>query len=347
MHNGLIAPRFLSPGDTIGIFTPSDPGYKGNPELFENGLRNIEKLGFRVKLGSLTTNRASDGYRSASGKERAAELMGLVLDPEVRGVMSTIGGYNSNSLIPYLDFEAIQKSRKVFCGYSDVTSLHLAILHYSKLRTFYGPSVMCWFGEWPNGIEESSIWFLDAVQKHTEGARIIDEPKRFSRHRRSWSNGDWKNIPRQWIPNDGWKVLAQGKVEAPIFAFNLNTLMSAAGTPYWPDLRGCVLLVEEMDAPLMKEERLFRQLELMGVFKEISGLIIGKPEIEDSQGASFNFEDLLFEILGRGPAFPVITNFDCGHTIPMLTVPQGCRVRLTADLKSGASLEFLEPSCSP
>lgn len=118
-----IKPNLLKKGDTIGIFTPSSPAYKFNSGLFENGLKNLENLDFKVKPGGLTKNRS---------------------------------GYNSSSMIPYLDFEAIRQARKVICGYSDVTSLHLAVLKYSNLQTFYGPAVMCWFGDWPNGIEQST-----------------------------------------------------------------------------------------------------------------------------------------------------------------------------------------------
>jgi muramoyltetrapeptide carboxypeptidase len=94
--------------------------------------------------------------------------MELIEDPAVDGLISTIGGMNSSSLIPYLDFDKIRKSRKIICGFSDVTSLHLAILKFSGLRTIYGPSVMCWFGDWPSGVMESQEWFLDATMRHIQ-----------------------------------------------------------------------------------------------------------------------------------------------------------------------------------
>ena len=311
MQDTFISPQSLKPGDTIGVFTPSSPAYQDNPGLFENGLRSLERMGFKTKLGTITQSRGSQGYRSGSGRDRAAEFMDLITDPEERGLVSTIGGYNSNGVIPFLDFEAIRRSRKVICGDFDVTSLNLAILHYSELRTFYGPSVMCWFGEWPDGIPESTQWFLEAVMIHREGGRHIQRPDRFSRHRRNWANYEWKTAPRQWQENLGWRVLAPGRVEAAIVAFNLNTLLSAAGTPYWPDFRGRILLIEEMDAPLMKEERASRQLELMEIYKQINSLIVGKPEIEDSAASTpVVFDALLLEILGRAHAFPVVTEFD-------------------------------------
>jgi muramoyltetrapeptide carboxypeptidase len=269
----MLKPFALKPGDTIGIFTPSSPAYTSNPGLFDNGVKNIESMGFKVRLGHLTEGRQSQGYRSASPQERAKELMQLVLDPEVRGLISTIGGANSSSLLPYLDFDKIRLARKVICGFSDVTSLHLAIAKYAGLRTFYGPSVMCWFGEWPDGIPESTESFLEATVRHFEGERKFETPKKWSNHSRNWENGDWKNIPRDWSPNEGWRTLSEGRVEAEIVPANLNTLITSCGTDYFPDLKNKILLVEDMDAPQSRTERSLRQLSLMGVFDQIAGLV--------------------------------------------------------------------------
>ncbi|OUR97817.1 hypothetical protein A9Q84_06355 [Halobacteriovorax marinus] len=340
----LILPKFLKPGDTIGVFTPSSPSYKVNPELFDNGIKNLEEMGFKVKLGTLTSSRSHEGYRSASGEERAREFMELINDPKVRGLISTIGGYNSNSMIEYLDFDLIAKSRKVICGYSDVTSLHLAILKYSRLRTFYGPAVMCWLGEWPNGISESTDWFLQAVMNHTSGEREVKCPKKWSNHMRDWRNGDWKNVKREWQENTGWTSLSSGTARAPIIAANLNTLMSAAGTDYWPELKGRILLIEEMDAPLSKEERHLTQLKLMGVFDQIAGLIISKPEVYSSEGAPFTYDELIVEVVGERD-YPIITNFDCGHIVPMVTIPSETLVEIISS-REKVTFKFLEESCS-
>jgi muramoyltetrapeptide carboxypeptidase len=324
----LFKPKLLEKGDTLGVFTPSTPGYAANSGLFENGIRNLEALGFRVKLGSVTASGNSQGYRSASPRDRANELMELIEDSSVHGVISTIGGNNSSSLIPYLDFQKIREAKKVFCGYSDVTSLHLAILKYSGLQTFYGPAVMCWFGEWPNGVEESTDWFLNAVMRERSIPRNVLQPNRWSDCKRRWDNEDWKNLPRMWNKNSGWKVLREGSASAEILAFNLNTLLTSAGTDYWPDLKNRILLIEQMNSSMAIEERLLMQLKFLGVFKNIKGLIVSKPEVFDSQNAPFEYEQLLCEIAGEDFSYPVVTHFDCGHTVPMLTIPQLAKVNL-------------------
>ena len=84
-------PKLLNRGDTLGVFTPSAPAYVANPGLFENGIKNLEALGFKIKLGNVTARRESQGYRSATPKNRAEEMMELIRDPTVNGLISTIG----------------------------------------------------------------------------------------------------------------------------------------------------------------------------------------------------------------------------------------------------------------
>jgi len=334
-------PYQLKKGDVIGVFTPSSPGYQWNEELFMRGVNYLEELGFKIKLGKVTAQRLSQGYRSASPQTRAEEFMELISDSEVHGLMSTIGGNNSSSMIPFLDFKAIRQRRKPICGFSDITSLHAAILKHARLRTFYGPSVMCWFGDWPQASPESTAWFLDAVQQHRSGERPVYAPDKWSNHKRNWVNGEWCTKPREWQVNDGWKILSEGVVEAEILAFNLNTILSAAGTRYWPDFKGKILIVEDMDAPQSRTERSLQQLSLIGVFDEIVGLIVSKPEEYDQQRAPFTYDDLINEVVGSRP-YPIVTNFDCGHTIPIITIPQLSFVRLTARAGRGVDFVFLD-----
>ena len=133
---------------------------------------------------------------------------------------------------------------------------------------------------------------------------------RWSNHLRDWSNGDWKHVAREWNNNPGWKVLQDGECTAELVVANLNTLVSAAGTPYFPKTSNKVLLIEEMAAPFGRLERNLTQLKLMGIFEHLSGLIMGKPEMPNSQGASFSMDDLFLEVVGKRN-YPIISNFEC------------------------------------
>ncbi|TNE50108.1 MAG: hypothetical protein EP343_09260 [Deltaproteobacteria bacterium] len=227
------------------------------------------------------------------------------------------------------------------CGYSDVTSLHLSILKYAGLKTLYGPALMTWFGEHPDGVEESTQSFLNATMNNCNEPRVIEPFKRWSNHSRSWSNGDWKNIPREWKENKGWNVVNPGSVEGEIVVANLNTLMSSAGTGYFPELEGKILLIEEMSAPWSQEERSLRQLQLMGVFDVIAGLVVGKVEVPNQQGAPFGLDELVSEVLGQR-TFPVISEFDCSHTLPMHTMGERCLVSIEARTDCNVTFTILD-----
>lgn len=90
-----------------------------------------------------------DFYRSGSIKELVEELNEFIKNPEVKCIMSAIGGMNSNSLLPYIDYEALRKNPKIIIGYSDVTAILLAIYAKTGITTYYGPAVVASFGEFP------------------------------------------------------------------------------------------------------------------------------------------------------------------------------------------------------
>lgn len=339
----LLRPAALRPGDTIGVCTPSFPAHVVFREKYLHGVRQLEALGFRVVEGSLTRRATAQGYRSGSPQERAAELQELFADDAVSCIVTTIGGNNSSSLIPYLDFEQIRARPKIFCGYSDITSLHLALLAHAGLSTFYGPAVMPSFGEWPQLPAETRDSFLAATSITVAGERELVAPARYSRHLRNAKTDEWKTVPRVWLENPGPRTVHPGIVEAPCLVANLSTLVSAAGTDYFPDLAGRILVIEEMDAPLSTEERSLRHLERLGVFGQIAGLVIGKPEFYSNRGAPFEYADLVREIVPERCGVPVVMEADVGHTVPISTLAQETRLRVSADPDGVARLFVLEP----
>ena len=179
------------------------------------------------------------------------------------------------------------------------------------------------------------------MMRHKSSNRIVSAPSQWSNHKRRWDNEDWKTIPREWILNEGWCVLSEGTANAPILALNLNTLTSAAGTPYWPNFKNKILLLEDMEAPQSRTERALYQLKFNGVFDEIAGLIIGKPEVYDQQGSHFGYDDLILETIGSR-SYPIISNFDCCHFVPMISIPQLSPVKLIAEKGSSVNFEFTD-----
>lgn len=123
----MIPPK-LKQGDTIAVFSPSSPATVTAEVRYQRGKSYLKSKGFCFVEGSLTGK--IDGYRSGSIAERVVELNELIRSPEVRCVIAAIGGMNSNSLLPYVDYNALKADPKIIIGYSDVMALLLGI--YAK-----------------------------------------------------------------------------------------------------------------------------------------------------------------------------------------------------------------------
>lgn len=336
-----LKPKALQPGSTIGVFTPSFPAHTLFREKYLYGIQCLKDLGFDVVEGALTRSLKSQGYRTAGPKERAQEFMELIQDPKVDALMSGIGGYNSASLIPYLDFAKIRESRKVICGYSDVSSLHMAILRYAGLRTFYGPAVMPSFGEYPKPLSYTVQNFLQAVSETENYPRKILPPEEWSRHFRDAKTDEWKTIPREFQKNAGWKVLNSGEASGEVVVLNLNTMMSNAGTKHFPDFTNKILITETATGDMATEERLWRHFDLVGGFDQISGLVVGKPENFHNLEAPFSQDDLILEVASKRN-YPILSEFDCSHTVPMLTLAELAPVKIQAYENSDVFFEISE-----
>ena len=129
----MILAKALQTGDCIAVFSPSSPATLTAQKRYLRGKHYLEQKGFHIIEGTLTGK--SDFYRSGTILERAEELNTLIHNPEVKCIMAAIGGMNSNSLLPYIDYEALIHNPKIIIGYSDITALLLAI--YQKNRAHY------------------------------------------------------------------------------------------------------------------------------------------------------------------------------------------------------------------
>ncbi|MFM4847761.1 S66 peptidase family protein [Aeromonas rivipollensis] len=328
-------PAGLNPGDTIGFFSPSSAATAWAPRRFERARAFLEGQGFRLKAGSLTGER--DHWRSGSIAARAAELNALIRDPEVRAIMSVIGGSNSNSLLPYVDYEGLREDPKIIVGYSDVTALLLGIHAQTGLVTFYGPALVASFGELSPLVDETLAGFRQICQ--AGGAAVphtVPTPAQWTDERLDWENQSRAKLCQ---PNRLVSV-GSGRVRGRLMGGNLNTLAGIWGSPYMPQIKqGDILLLEDSLKSAQTVERAFAHLKLCGVFERIGALILGKHERFDDEGSGKRPLDILLEVVGE-PGFPILAEFDCAHTHPMLTVPLGIEAELDLDRQT---LTLCEP----
>lgn len=320
----MILPPALNVGDAIGFFSPSSAPTAFAPKRFARAKAYLADKGFALVAGSLTGRQ--DYYRSGSIRARVEEINELIRDPRVKCLMSTKGGMNSNALLPYLDYEQLIKTPKIIIGYSDVTALLLGIYARTGLVAFYGPAFVSSFGEWEPIVSRTYSCFAQMFLEVPPLPFTLPTPA-------SWTDDpvDWEmqSAPKPETPNR-LLTIRGGSARGRFIGGNLNTMAGIWGTPYMPDIRaGDILLLEDSQKDMETVERSFAHMQLAGVFNRIGGLVLGKHEQFRNMGSGRRPHEILLEVLGE-PKFPILAEFDCCHTHPMLTMPLGCDVELDA-----------------
>jgi muramoyltetrapeptide carboxypeptidase LdcA involved in peptidoglycan recycling len=317
----------LKLGDFIGIFSPSSPITHSCPNRFERGKKYLKEKGFNIIEGSLTGKH--DFYRSGSIKERAEELNELIRNPEVKCIMSTIGGMNSNSIIPYIDYEAFKRNPKIIIGYSDVTAILLAIYAQTGISTYYGPALVASFGELEPFVDHTYKFFKEVTMDEIQFPYTYEMPEYWTEEYINWETQDRSKEKRQ----NKWITVYEGTVSGRVIGGNLNTMQGIWGSKYMPEIKdGDILFIEDSLKDAATVERSFSFLKVNGVFDKISGIILGKHELFNDMKTGRKPYEILLEVLGD-KELPFIADFDCCHTHPMMTLPIGCEIKLNASEK--------------
>ncbi len=323
----------LKKGDYIGIFSPSSPITYSCPKRFERAKKYLQDKGFKIVEGNLTGK--YDFYRAGSIKERAEELNNLIRDPEVKCIMSTIGGMNSNSLLPYIDYEAFKKNPKIIIGYSDVTAILLAIYEQTGISTYYGPALVASFGELSPFVDSTYRYFKEITMDEIKIPYVFEIPQYWTDEYVNWETQDRGKEERE----NKWITIYEGVARGRVIGGNLNTMQGIWGSKYMPEIKdGDILFIEDSLKDAATIERSFSFLKVNGVFDRISGIILGKHELFDDLKTGRKPYEILLEVLGD-KRLPFIADFDCCHTHPMFTLPIGCEIELDARNKKVSIIE--------
>ena len=323
----------LKKGDLIGIFSPSSPITYSCPKRFERAKKYLQDKGFKIVEGNLTGK--YDFYRAGSIKERAEELNNLIRDPEVKCIMSTIGGMNSNSLLPYIDYEAFKKNPKIIIGYSDVTAILLAIYEQTGISTYYGPALVASFGGLSPFVDSTYRYFKEITMDEIKIPYVFEIPQYWTDEYVNWETQDRGKEERE----NRWITIYEGVARGRVIGGNLNTMQGIWGSKYMPEIKdGDILFIEDSLKDAATIERSFSFFKVNGVFDRISGIILGKHELFDDLKTGKKPYEILLEVLGN-KKLPFIADFDCCHTHPMMTLPIGCEIELDATNKKVSIIE--------
>jgi len=302
----------------IRVVAPSTSLRIVSSEIREVALNNLATIDLQVTFGKNCEE--CDEFDSSSIASRITDIHDAFADPDVNGIMSAIGGYNSNQLIRSLDYDLIKANPKVFCGYSDITALSTAIYTKTDLVTYSGPHFSTF------GMEKGLEYTLDYFKKC-----IMDVQPFAITPSKYWSDDRWfqNQQNRSFIPNEGFLVINEGQAEGKLLGGNLCTLNLLQGTEYMPSLVGSILLLEDdYESKPYSIDRDLQSLIHQPEFEGVRGLVIGRFQ----HGSEMEPEKLVKIIRSKQEltGIPVIANADFGHTTPQFTFPIGGKGILAA-----------------
>lgn len=312
-------PKKLKIGDSVKIIAPSSSAKTFTKKRLNNAIKNFKKIGFNIQW-SKNAFEINKLTQSSSVKSRILDLHASFEDKNISMVSCVRGGFNSNELLPHINWELIKQNPKIICGFSDITALANAIYTKTGIITYIGPNFSTF------GVEKQSDYTFNYFKKcltSSESFEIVQSTK--------WGQKKGEIL----INKHGIQVIQKGYGKNIVIGGNLCTLNLLQGTPYMPSINNKILFIEEDDfggklTPLEFERNLESLLQT-GNRKNIRGLVIGRFQ----KDANMTFQKLK-EIISRRnlpKGIPIICNVDFGHTMPMITFPIGGEIEINAGSK--------------
>ncbi len=300
-------PAPLQSGDTIGIVTLGSPL---DPAIINTRAEYLRTLGFNVVFGDYVF--AQDGFLAGTPEQRAADLMSMFSNPDVKMILPSRGGVGVAGILPYLDFEVIKENPKILTGYSDITVLQNVLYQYADLLSFQSLLLIDFR---PTTPAYNFDQFYGAVSAPIS-SKLLTNP-----------------------PDTPLFSLVPGNVTGELIGGNLTSFVDTLGTEFEIDAKGKILVLEETHEPINTVYRYMSHLNAAGVFNDVAGIIMGEcTNCEEAYGVSYNELIRRFLVpLGK----PLITNLSSAHGYYKACVPIGANVNMDA---VNSIITILEPT---
>ncbi len=316
----VIKPRSLALGDTIAIIAPSEPILKKH-DLVKTQ-KCLEDLGYNVSLGKNVLEATGD-YVAGEAKLRADDFNAAFADKAIAAIFVALGGMGASQLLGQIDFNVVKTNPKIFAGYSDATTLELAILAKTGLVTFHSPNAMSLPDYKKAGYTFGSFW--KALGATKPGLFIEQQSE--------------------------WQGLVPGRAEGYLVGGNLSCFCKLLGTPWdpvaaLPKIFGrtakFLFFWEEANEHFSEVMRNLWQVRNSGFFANVSGMIVGKlTDIAEKDYQNFPLKKDLIKEISKPFGFPILYGVDFGHDVPRATIPIGVKALMnTKEMR----LEILEPT---
>jgi len=302
----MIRPAPLKPGAKLAVVSPASAPKQ---ERLNRGIEYLKNRGYEIVESP--NLRGKNKYLSGQSADQVSDLHWAFENPDVDMIICSRGGYGTPRYLDDLDYELITDNPKWFVGYSDITALQNALAVETGLVTVTGPMVAVEMAQ-EEGIDpytESCFW------------KLITEPM----------TGQILKNPDDIVP----KVHIGGEGEGPIVGGCLSLFDNLMGTPYFPNVSGGILILEDIGENVQHIDRMLSQFKMAGFFhgeNRINGLLLGQfiDAWEKADEDDFSLDELIQDIIGE-VSFPVISNVAYGHGMRKMSFPLGAEASLDGD----------------
>lgn len=277
---------------------------------FKRAIKRLEALGHAVEvdadaLSSHQRFAGDDATRIASIARAAASGADVALIAR--------GGYGLTRILPGIDYAAVAKAVERgthFVGLSDFTAFQSALLAQTGAISWAGPALLADFGP-QEGVDDIMLdCFEDLIHGYGEGA-------------------GWR-MPKQaaeGVPDDFY---IEGG--ATLWGSNLAVLTSLLGTPYFPQVEGGILFLEDVGEHPYKIERMLTQLLHGGVLAKQQAIVLGQfTQFKlTSHDKGFKLQSVI-DWLRTQLTIPVLQGLPYGHVPTKVLLPVGAPVSLSVE----------------
>lgn len=201
-------------------------------------------------------------------------------------------------LLAGIDYDALSRTPKVILGYSDVTAFHTAVQRKCRLVTFHGPTAR----------------------------EVLTDFSRDSLERAVLQHGDSCGV----APSA--REINAGSAEGRLVGGNLSVLASLCGTPYMPDLADGILILEDVNEPVYRIDRMLQQLSLSGSLNACKAIVFGDCT-KCPEDAGRPFDEVLGEVANT-LGVPCLAGIPIGHIAEQWTIPLGAMGRVDTAARS-------------
>ena len=322
----MIYPKRLSFGDEVRVVALARSLKLISKNVCSIANERFKRLGLKLSFGKHVNE--FDDFYSTSIESRIEDLHNAFKDSNVKAIITVIGGFNSNQLLEFIDWNLVKSNPKIFCGFSDTTVLNNAILAKTGLVSYYGPHYST-FGQ-KRYFDYTLENFIKAMMKDNQYEILPSN---------MWSDDLWfKNQDsRKLIKNRGFFAINEGECEGTIIGGNLTALASLKGTEYFPNIKNTVLFIEDDEEILPQHfDRLLCSLIQIPQFEEIKGIVIGR--LQNASKMSLEKLEKIIKTKQQLSKIPVVVNVDFGHTDPKTTFPIGGQVYLKVSKKTKSKI---------